>query len=216
MTRRRRPGIPPGVVCKGLLRVVPSDAAHRRRGSVMGRRRFLASAAIGLLAWAGAVGGAQAATIVVHPGQSIQRAVNRAHPGDTVRLTAGLYRQNVTITKRLTLVGAGDGRHGSRLVARTTPVPSPCNSGSSAIGICVVGHFDQHGNPTTPVRGVTIRNLSVHRFGDFGVGMFNAADVTVRGVTSTDNASYGISGFILHDVAFIDNLARNNGGPGFY
>ena len=47
----------------------------------MGRRRVVASAVIGVLGWAGAVGAAQAATLVVHPGQSIQAAVNRAHPG---------------------------------------------------------------------------------------------------------------------------------------
>jgi hypothetical protein len=66
------------------------------------------------------------------------------------------------------------------------------------------------------VHGVTVRNLNVHGFGDFGVGFFNAAHVTVRDVTATGNASYGISGFILHGVRFIDNVARNNGGPGFY
>jgi Right handed beta helix region len=182
----------------------------------MGRRRFVASATIGVLAWAGAVGAAQAATLVVHPGQSIQAAVNRAHPGDTVRLTAGVFHQNVTIQKRIKLVGAGPGRHGSRLVAGAVPVPSVCTSGSSVHGICVAGQFDQSGTPGAPVRGVTIRDLSVHGFGGFGVGLFNANGTTVRRVAAIGNAEYGISGFVLHGVRFINSLARLNGAPGFY
>ncbi|HYX84087.1 MAG TPA: right-handed parallel beta-helix repeat-containing protein [Gaiellales bacterium] len=182
----------------------------------MGRRRFVASAAIGMLAWAATVGTAEAATLVVHPGQSIQRAVNRAHPGDTVRLTPGVYRQNVTIRKRITLAGSGAGRHGSRLVPGAVPVPSPCTSGSSVNGICVAGQFDQSGNPGPPVHGVTIRHLSVRGFGGFGIVLFNADGTTVKGAAAVGNGEYGISGFLLHGVRFINSLARLNGAPGFY
>jgi hypothetical protein len=179
-------------------------------------RRVVVSAAAAVVASGAFAAAAQGATIVVHPGQSIQRAVHRAHPGDTVRLLPGTYRQNVTIRKGISLVGSGDGRHGSRLVAGKVPTPSPCNEGSSANGICVAGHFDQQGNPAAPVRGVTIRNLSVHGFGGFGVVLFNANRVTVRGVAAVHNSGYGISGFILHRVRFIGNLAVANGAPGFY
>jgi hypothetical protein len=174
-------------------------------------------AGVGLLAWVvGAVGAAHAATVVVHPGQSIQRAVNRAHAGDTVRLVPGVYRQNVTIRKRITLVGAGAGPRGSRLVPRSVPVPSPCTSGSSVHGICVAGQFDQSGNPAAAVHGVTIRSLSVRGFSGFGIGLFNADGTTVRRVTAVGNGEYGISGFVLHGVRFINDLARLNGAPGFY
>ena len=179
-------------------------------------RRVVVSATVAVVAWGVFAAAAQAATIVVHPGQSIQRAVNHAHRGDTVRLLPGTYRQNVTIRKGISLVGSGAGRHGSRLVAGNVPTPSPCNEGSSANGICVAGQFDQQGNPGAPVRGVTIRNLSVHGFGAFGVVMFNANRVTVRGVAAIRNGAYGISGFILHRVRFIANLAVANGAPGFY
>jgi Right handed beta helix region len=182
----------------------------------MGRRRFVASAVMGALAFAATTGVAEARTLVVHPGQSIQRAVNRAHRGDTVRLAPGTYHQNVTIRKRISLVGAGWGPHGSRLFPRTTPVPSVCSSPGSVHGICVAGRFDQSGNPIGPVRGVTIRNLSVHNFSGFGIGMFVANRTTVRGVAAVGNGEYGISGFVLHGVRFLHNLARANGAPGFY
>jgi hypothetical protein len=182
----------------------------------MARCRLFASAVLAIGAWGVIAGSAQAATHVVHRGESIQKAVDRARPGDTVRLLPGVYRQNVTIMKRISLVGAGDGRHGSRLVAGATPVPSPCTNGTSVHGICVAGEFDQSGNAGAPVRGVTIRDLSVRGFGGFGVGMFNASRTTVARVAAIGNAWYGISGFVLHRVRFIDNLALANGEPGFY
>jgi hypothetical protein len=182
----------------------------------MGRRRFVASVVMGVLAFVAITGVAEAGTVVVHPGQSIQRAVNRAHRGDTVRLAPGTYHQNVTIQKRISLVGAGWGPHGSRLFPGANPVPSVCSSPGSVHGICVAGRFDQNGNPIGPVRGVTIRNLSVHNFSGFGIGMFAANRTTVRGVAAVGNGEYGISGFVLHGVRFLHNLARANGAPGFY
>jgi len=182
----------------------------------MGHRRFVAAVAMWTLAFVAAQGVAEAKTVVVHPGQSIQRAVNRAHRGDTVRLAPGTYHQNVTIRKRISLVGAGWGRHGSRLFPAAHPVPSVCSSPGSVHGICVAGRFDQHGNPVAPVSGVTIRNLSVHEFSGFGIGMFIANGTTVRGVAAVGNGEYGISGFVLHGVRFVHDLARSNGAPGFY
>ena len=182
----------------------------------MRRRQSLVSVMIAVLAFAAATGVAEANTLVVHPGQSIQRAVNRAHPGDTVRLASGAYHQNVTIRKRLTLVGAGWGPHGSRLFPAQTPVPSVCSSPGSVHGICIAGRFDQNGDPIGPVWGVTVRNLSVHKFSGFGIGMFLANHTTVRGVAAVHNGEYGISGFVLHGVRILHNVARANGAPGFY
>ncbi|MCE0445358.1 hypothetical protein LT493_10985 [Streptomyces tricolor] len=68
----------------------------------------------------------------MHPGQSIQKAVNAAKAGDTVFVLAGTYRESVTVkTAGLTLRGAGPGtviqpprrRPSPRRTARRPPSP---------------------------------------------------------------------------------------------
>ena len=67
-----------------------------------------------------------------------------------------------------------------------------------------------------PVHGVTVEDLTVTGFTGFGVFSFNAEDVTVARVRARDNQGYGISGFVLSGVHYLDNVAIGNGEPGFY
>ena len=54
-----------------------------------------------------AAGSASAATIYVEPGDSIQRAVNNAQPGDTIIVKPGTYNGDIEIsTANLTLVSS--------------------------------------------------------------------------------------------------------------
>ena len=45
------------------------------------------------------IGFAQAATILVYPGQDIQAAVDDANPGDTIEVQSGIYQENMNIFK---------------------------------------------------------------------------------------------------------------------
>ncbi|MFJ6054115.1 nitrous oxide reductase family maturation protein NosD [Streptomyces sp. NPDC092307] len=87
------------------------------------------AAGLGVLAPSSAAAGRR-----VHPGDSIQDAVNYARPGDTITVMPGTYYENVLITKRLTLRG-----YGARTVIRppvtaVTPVApvAPPATGASA------------------------------------------------------------------------------------
>ncbi len=44
-------------------------------------------------------------THYVHPGQSIQQAIERAERGDTIVIAGGEYRENLRVTTRVTLIG---------------------------------------------------------------------------------------------------------------
>ena len=127
----------------------------------------VAAAAVGVLALASP---AFATVRHVHPGQSIQAAINASHPGDTVKVAAGVYHQNLTITtNHITLWGAGRGRHGTILRPRRNPLPSPCTNSNGTTkfvnGICSVGQFDPAtGAPGAPIDGTTIHGFRVVGF----------------------------------------------------
>ncbi|MFB7267698.1 hypothetical protein ACFCXH_37005, partial [Streptomyces nojiriensis] len=73
----------------------------------------------------------------VHPGDSIQDAVNYARPGDIITVMPGTYYENVLITKRLTLRGFGARTVIKPPVTAVTPVTpvapvAPPASGAAA------------------------------------------------------------------------------------
>src|SRR4030095_12354757 len=94
--------------------------------------RMLASG----VALATAIGSAQAANKVVGPGESIQKAINAAHPGDTI-LVRGVHREDVIIRKD------GIKRHGENAVIEAPPKAKADSLCSRAVGrpeaICVFG-----------------------------------------------------------------------------
>jgi parallel beta-helix repeat protein len=88
-----------------------STARTRRPWGTRGRT---VAVAVGLMVTAMPAGTALAtgpATVDVHPGESIQAAVDNARSGDTIRIAAGNYREAVCIEgKGLNIVGAGAGK----------------------------------------------------------------------------------------------------------
>jgi len=158
---------------------------------------------------------ASAATWNVWPGHSIQRAIRHASPGDTIIVHRGVYHESLTIRKsHLTLIGLHatlkQPAHPRGLCAQATA--------PEVDGLCVVGGVDfQTGAPTgAPVRGTTIRGLRIAGFKGDGLFMFHVANTHIERVRSVGNSGYGIAGFVQHGGAYLWNVARNNGEPGFY
>ena len=56
---------------------------------------------------AGLTASAHGAEWQVRPGESIQAAINKAAPGDTLRVARGIYPENLRIEKPLKLIGEG-------------------------------------------------------------------------------------------------------------
>ncbi|MEV7794714.1 right-handed parallel beta-helix repeat-containing protein [Streptomyces sp. NPDC087512] len=143
---------------------------------------------------------------VVHPGESIQKAVNAAKAGDTVFVTAGTYHESVTVsTPGLTLRGMG--RH-TVIKPSTKKATDTCAKGGN--GICVVG------TKAKKVKGVTVASLTVTGFSRSGVYSAATDGLTVRNVSAVKNGVWGISQeSSLHGV-FRANAARDNGDAGIF
>lgn len=136
---------------------------------------------------------------VVPPGHSIQAAVDRARPGDTIRLKAGHYRGGVLIRKRLTVKGEGN-----RTIVRPGGRDHCAKAGHRGMGFCVVGRAKH------PVKGVTIRNLTVRDFKHTGVYGRYTDRLTVLAVLAKKNGEYGIAEYNSTRGNFVWNWTIEN------
>src|SRR5919107_826892 len=114
-----------------------------RKAALLMRRTIVLVATMALtvlvasgVALAETIGSVGAQSSVVGPGESIQKAVNAAHPGDTI-VVRGVHREDVVIRKNgIKLRGVDD----AVIEAPTTAkADSPCSKAIAPVAICVFG-----------------------------------------------------------------------------
>ncbi|MEU8651724.1 right-handed parallel beta-helix repeat-containing protein [Streptomyces sp. NPDC048737] len=178
-------------------------------------------------------------THVVHAGQSIQKAVDAAEPGDTVLITRGTYRESVTVTTPgLTLRGLGrgvviqpaaaktTGKTATKTTDKSTGRATDKSTGRAATGkdaakatdtcaaagngICVVGTKNRK------LEDVTLASLTVTGFTRSGVYAADTDRLTVRKVTAVKNGVWGIAQEASVRGVFRGNTARDNGDAGLF
>lgn len=153
----------------------------------------------GLAAFTPSSRAATGRTHVVKPGHSIQAAVNAARPGDVIQLKAGRYDGGVLVRKRLTIRGVGD-----KTVLRPGGTDHCAKAYVRGMGICVVGRAKH------PVKGVTIKKLSVRKFPASGVFGNYTDRLTVEHVLAEKNNDYGIAEFNSTRGRFVRNRTVDN------
>src|SRR5687767_9650406 len=107
------------------------------------------------LALAAGVGSAGAQSSVVGPGESIQKAVNAADPGDTI-VVRGVHREDVVIRK--------DGiklRGDDAVIEPPANADSPCSRAFGPEAICVLG---DENIKTGKLEGPRVSDVSVSGF----------------------------------------------------
>ena len=118
------------------------------------------------VALATAIGSAQAANKVVGPGESIQKAVNAAHPGDTI-VVRGVHKEDVVIRKNGIKLRGDDAVIEAPTRAKAD---SPCSKAFGPEAICVLGDVNIKTEKLTgprvsdvSVSGFTIRGFKMER-----------------------------------------------------
>ncbi|MFD3458027.1 nitrous oxide reductase family maturation protein NosD [Streptomyces sp. NPDC058691] len=142
----------------------------------------------------------------VHPGESIQAAVDRAAPGDVIDIEAGTYNGSVQIsTPRLTLRGAGTA---TVIMPSKTGKENACAKAGE--GVCITGTAKKK---ATEVR---LESLTVAGFKTNGIHATMADGLRVAKVTSRDNKQQGILLEKSVRGQFTGNTATNNGESGIF
>jgi parallel beta-helix repeat protein len=161
-------------------------------------------------------GPAAADVIKVHPGQSIQAAIDKADPGDTVKLAPGTYQESVQITTDgITLKGAAD--HETVIEPGSGSGTGICQGGD---GICIAD--TEVSDPNAPpvikshVEDVSVKDLKVQGFPFSGVFFFGTRDQRVNGVAADGNGEYGIAAFETTGGRYWDNETSGSGEAGLY
>src|SRR5918995_6922638 len=151
-----------GAVSQALLHTSPRPTY--KEGGLLMRRTIplLTTMALTLLVASGValavgIGSAGAQSSVVGPGESIQKAINAAHPGDTI-IVRGVHREDVVIRKDGIKLRGDDA---VIEVPHRAKADSPCSKAIGPVAICVLGDFNLE---TGELTGQRVSDVSVSGF----------------------------------------------------
>src|SRR5215203_1796084 len=184
---------------------------------------LLATMALTLLVASGValavgIGSAGAQSSVVGPGESIQKAINAAHPGDTI-VVRGVHREDVVIRKN------GIKLRGDDAVIEAPPrakADSPCSKVFGPEAICLLGDVNLK---TETLTGSRVRDVSISGFTIRGfkqkpnkgfstimIDVFGARNATVEGnhVVGNNGAGIGFTAEGLNNTIENNDLTNNN------
>ena len=154
------------------------------------------------------IGSAGAQSSVVGPGESIQKAVNAAHPGDTI-VVRGVHREDVVIRKDGIKLRGEDAVIEAPTRAKAD---SPCSRTFGPEGICVVGDVNLDTLKVKErVKGVSVTGFTFRGFEDKEKGLFAIDLFGARNATIVGNRFIGkVAGGIIAGENINTTIANND------
>jgi nitrous oxidase accessory protein NosD len=176
---------------------------------------LLATVALTLLVASGValavgIGTAAADSSVVGPGESIQKAINAAHSGDTI-IVRGVHREDVVITKNGIKLRGDDAT-----LKPPARADSPCSKAVGPEGICILGDVDfEAGALTGPrVKDVSVSGFTIQGFDEAAIEASGASNATITGNRAVGSGETGIGNFLSVGTKILANVTRGPGGTG--
>ena len=151
--------------------------------------------------------------ITVAPGESIQAAVDRARPGDTILVPYGLYHERVVVDmSNITLLGVpnengempildGEGRLADGILS---------SGNNFNVGNFFIRNYTDNGVLVEGVKGVVIHDIVTGNTGTYGVYPVQSSGVIVERVTAYGVDDAGIYAGQCEDVIVRDSVAYGN------
>ncbi len=171
---------------------------------------------------------AAARTWIVHPGGSIQAAIDQAASGDTILILPGEYQEGLTIAnKRLSLLGFGPGQTRILLTPRTANTAGLTISGPNAAGTMLLAlgfEASSHASVATGVAVHTACDFTACSFDNFtlplgtstAIWVANNATATISATSfNTCQSAIGANGSLNIDLCSFDGcqLAISSTSP---
>jgi parallel beta-helix repeat protein len=150
--------------------------------------------------------------LVVNEGESIQAAVDRAQPGDTVQVMPGLYRQEVLVqTESLTLEGVVDGDQRAVLDGEASRANAVLAVGDyfTITGLRMI-NYTSNGATVQGTTGAIFRDLITENTGEYGIFPILSTNVLVEHSVTSGVNDTGIYVGQSRDIVVRENEAFGN------
>jgi parallel beta-helix repeat protein len=155
----------------------------------------------------------QPQTITVQPGETIQQAVDRAQPGDTIEIPYGVYHERVAIDiSDITLHGIpnADGAYPILDGEGILPEAVIASSNNFTIGYLHVKNYTDNGVIVEGSRNIRFHDIFAENTGTYGVYPVQSTDVLIERVEVTGVDDAGIYAGQCENVIVRDSITYGN------